>query len=332
MATFDIFNDDAFSVSQLSKTIVDIPRVPTKIGDMRLFREYGISTPTMMIERGADSALKLVPTAPRGGVRQPVVLGGRKLIPVAAVHLPQSGSMMADEVYGIRAFGKETEVEAAQARVKQKLAKMKAQLDLTLEYHRLGAIMGQVLDADGSVLWDYYDIFGMTQPTEDFDLDNSATKVKAKIVSVKRKIAAALGGKSFTGVTVLASRSFMDGLTGHVSVEKAFELFQQNLYARTDQSAGDFDWLNFKFIEYDGAYDGTDFIPAGKAYAFPTGVPGMFETAYAPGDYMETVNTEGLPYYAKQERMKFDKGVELESQSNPLHLNSLPEAVVELTA
>ena len=33
MATLDIFNDDAFSVSQLTQTITDIPRIPTQLGD-----------------------------------------------------------------------------------------------------------------------------------------------------------------------------------------------------------------------------------------------------------------------------------------------------------
>jgi hypothetical protein len=46
---------------------------------------------------------------------------------------------------------------------------------------------------------------------------------------------------------------------------------------------------------------------------------------------METVNTMGIPYYAKQERMKYDRGVELESQSNPIMLNTLPEAVIKCT-
>ena len=42
MATFDIFNNDAFSVSALTQTIVDIPRLQTKIGDKKLFREQGM--------------------------------------------------------------------------------------------------------------------------------------------------------------------------------------------------------------------------------------------------------------------------------------------------
>ena len=66
MATFDIFNNDAFSVSQLTQTIVDVPRIPTYLGDSGLFQEYGITTTSFMIVR-KGSNLQLVPAAPRGG-------------------------------------------------------------------------------------------------------------------------------------------------------------------------------------------------------------------------------------------------------------------------
>ncbi len=46
---------------------------------------------------------------------------------------------------------------------------------------------------------------------------------------------------------------------------------------------------------------------------------------------METVNTPGLPRYAKQARMKFDRGVELHTQSNPLPLCVRPHLLVKLT-
>ena len=86
MATLDIFNNDAFSLSRLTQTIVDIPRVPTHIGDEGLFTEYGINTLTMMIER-QGSKLSLVPTSFRGGISQLVHLTNRKLLPIAVVHL-----------------------------------------------------------------------------------------------------------------------------------------------------------------------------------------------------------------------------------------------------
>lgn len=331
MATLDIFNDDAFSITNLSRTLVDIERVPTRLGDMGLFEENGITTTTMMIERTGDT-LKLVPAAARGSRGEPVTLKGRTLIPVKAVHLPQSGSVLADEVQGVRAFGSETEVEAVMNVVRKKLDKMKRQLDVTLEYHRIGAIKGQILDSDATtVLEDIYDVFGMTQTTQSFVLGTAGTKVKQKIIDLKRTVQSKLGGIRMTGVHVFASRAFMDALTGHATVEKAFELYQQNAYARTDTSVL-FEMAGVSFEEYDGSVNGIDFIPDGEAFAIPMGVPGLFTTDYAPADYMETVNTQGLPYYAKQERMRMDKGVELESQSNPITLCTRPEAIIKLTA
>ncbi|WP_315127209.1 major capsid protein [Comamonas antarctica] len=332
MATLDIFNDDAFAVSQLTQTIVDIPRVPTQLGDEGLFQEYGISSTTMMIER-TGSALKLVPTAPRGGVREPVGRGKNKLIPIAAVHIPQGDTIVADEVQNVRAFGSETEVESVQRLVSKSLAQMKGNLDFTLEHMRVGALKGLVVDADGQdVLWDMYQIFGMERPVLDFALDVTSTDMKAKTIALKRMIQRSIGGRRMTGVRVKASESFMDAYTSHTTMKKAWELWQNGQYNREDQSEGIFVFQGVEWQVYAGGTDKADFIPEGKAYAYPKGIPGMFQTAYAPGDYMETVNTIGSPYYANQERMAFNKGVELESQSNPIMLNTLPESVIELRA
>lgn len=333
MATLDIFNNDAFSVSALTQTIVDIPRVPTQLGDEGLFREYGINTTTMMIER-TGSGLQLVPTAPRGGVGAAPGRERRKLIPVAAVHLPQRDAIMADEVQNVRAFGSETEVEAVSTLVRKQLAQMKGNLDLTLEHMRVGALKGLIVDADGvSEILDLYELFGMTQQVLPFNIASasSTTDILQTTTLLKRAIAGKLGGRSHSGIRVKCSEGFFDKLRGHSTMKKAWELFNANSFARNDSEGEIFVFNNIEFQVYSGGVGGTDFIPDGKAYAYPKGVPGMFQTAFAPGDYMSTVNTTGAPYYASQERMKHDKGVELESQSNPIMLNTLPEAVIELT-
>lgn len=334
MATFDIFNNDAFSVSSLTQTIVDIPRVPTRLGDMGLFSEYGITTPTMMIER-KGSALSLVPAAPRGGVKQTIGSTNRKLIPVATVHLPQGATVLADEVFGVRAFGSETEVESMQNLVRQKLEIAKGNLDLTLEYHRVGALKGKVMDADGTTeILDIYDLFGMTQVTMPWNIATSNTTADPKqlCVTLKRMVRAKLGGRSFTRVRAMVSEGFFDKLVGHGNMKAAWERWQDGRFNREDQSTGDFEFAGVVFSTYEGGVDGADFVEDGFGYAYPEGVPRMFQTAFSPADYMETVNTMGSPYYAKQERMKFDKGVDIETQSNPICLNTLPEATIKLTA
>lgn len=331
MATLDIFNNDPFAVSQLSQTITDLPDIPTKLGDKNIFQEYGINTTSMMIER-QGSSLKLVPTSPRGGVPEPVALGKRKLIPLQAVHLSESWSVLADEVQNVRAFGKETEVDQVSSLVARKLAVVRAQMDLTLEYHRVGALKGLVLDADGSTILDVYAAFGMAQQTIFFDQVVAANaKPIDSLRTLKRAMKAKLGGRSFTGINVVCSEEFFDDFVGSTAMEKAWALWNNGAFLRSDPAdESDFQFAKVNFEIYSGGVGNVDFIPAGEAYAYPTGVPNMFQTAFAPADYLETVNTPGLPYYAKQERMRFDKGVDGEAQSNPLTFNSLPEAVFKL--
>lgn len=68
-----------------------------------------------------------------------------------------------------------------------------------------------------------------------------------------------------------------------------------------------------------------------EALLVPEGVPDLYISAFAPADYMETVNTQGIPYYSKLETLPFGKGVAGEAQSNPLHLCTRPRAQIRLT-
>lgn len=332
MATLDIFQDDAFSVTSLSQTITDIPDVPTKLGDKGLFQEEGISTLSFMIER-QGSSIKLLPTAPRGGVREPVALGPRKLIPLMAMHIPATFSVLADEVQGVRAYGSETEVEQASTLVQRKMNVVRASMDLTHEHMRVGALKGLVTDADGSTLLDVYDAFGMTQQTQFWNIAVAANgDPKASIITLKSMIRAKMGGRSFGRIRVICSLGFFTALVQNAKMIKAWELWNQGAYLRTDHvNGGDFEFAGVIFEVYDGGTSAGDFIADGIAYAYPEGVPGMFQSKFAPADYMETVNTQGLPFYAKMEPMPFNKGVIGEAQSNPIHFNSLPEAVIKLS-
>ncbi len=332
MATLDIFNNDPFSLSALTQVITDIPRVPTQLGDEGLFTEYGVNTTSILIER-AGSKIQLVPSAPRGGVPQPGTRTGRKMFPLVATHLPQSDSITADEVQGVRAFGTETEAMAISTVVKKRLADLKSNLDLTMEYQRIGALKGVVLDADGATeLWNMYTLFGFTQTTHFFDLSTSSTDVKQKCILLKRAIQAKLGGRAMKKVRVKVSESFFDSLTSHAEVKKAYTLWQNGAFGRQDQSQGDFEFCDVIFQIYSGGTDAGDFVPSGFGYAYPEGVPSMFQIAYAPANFMETVNTNGLPYYAKQKVNQWETGVDIYTQSNPITFNSLPEAVIKVSA
>ena len=74
------------------------------------------------------------------------------------------------------------------------------------------------------------------------------------------------------------------------------------------------------------------FIASGEGHCFPVGTMNSFVTYFAPADFNETVNTLGLPLYAKQTARKFDRGIEIHTQSNPLPLCLRPAVLVKVTA
>ena len=328
---FDIFNDDAFSLSQMTLAMNDLQHTPTMLGEMGLFNEQGINTTSVMIEK-VGQAFTLVPAAERGAPGRPVGNDKRSLRTFSTVHLPQRGAVNADEVQNIRAFGTDTLLQTVQSLVNTKLQKMRTNIDLTMEWQRMGAVKGQVLDADGTtVLLNLFSEFGVVQNTLDFGLDVDATKLKQKCLDLERMIEDELDGIMFTDILVLCSKEFYDALVQHPAVVAAYDRYQDSVFLRTSQRKVDFEFAGIKFREYRGKVGAQRFIAAGEAYAVPAGVPDLFISRFAPGDYLETVNTIGLPYYAKQWVEPQGKRVELESQSNPLHMLTRPRAVVKLS-
>lgn len=336
MPTLDIFNNDAFSLVNMTKAINDAPYQPGRISQLGLFSEEGINTTVLSIEQ-EGTTLSLVPAGQRGQSGQLVVSDKRKLIPISTIHLPQRASVLADEVQGIRAFGTESELETVQNVINKRLNKMRRNLDTTIEYQRMGAIKGQVLDADGStVLLDMFTTFNVSKQTQSMSLGTSVTKVKNLVVAARRKMEAQLGALQYRGIRVLCAADFFDSLVEHDAVKAAYDRWMSGDFLRNDQSNANGNPNGFFFAgvfweEYRGQVGANKFIADGKAYMIPEGVPDLFVTNYAPADYMETANTIGLPYYAKQELKPMNKGVDIESQSNPISICTRPSAIVELS-
>ena len=330
MATLDIFSNDAFGLTSLTKAINEAPYQPGRLGELGLFSEEGINTVSLNIEL-EGTTLSLVPNTPRGASGQVKTSDKRRMVAVNTTHLPQRSTIGADEIQGVRAFGTESEVQTIQNVVNKRLAKHRRDLDATIEYQRMGALKGQVLDANGtSVLLDLYQTFNVVQQTKALVLGTATTKVNIKCVEAKRLVEAALGNLPYKSLRMLCSSALFDAFVGHDKVAASYDRWMNGEFLRGDNRSG-FYYAGIYIEEYRGAVNGTDFIAAGEGYLVPEGVPDLLITNYAPADYMETVNTIGLPYYSKQELLTFNKGVELESQSNPISINTRPASVIKIT-
>ena len=329
MADIAIFEDDAFSVSSLTAAINDQEYLPGRISSLGLFREEGISTLTVQIEKDGDT-LALVPAGERG--TSGLVVGGtkRQMIPFNTVHLPERFTIKADEIQGIRAFGSRTELQSVQDVVNKRLAKARRQLDATHEFQRMGALNGQILDADGKTsLLDIYKTFGVVRKKLPMGLGNPDTELRVRAGEALDMQEEALGSITSTGSRAFCGKNFWNKLIVHKSVKETYLNTMQAASLRGDARES-FEFGGIVWERYRGKVAGVSFVHDDKALLIPEGVPDLYISAFAPADYMETVNTQGIPYYSKIEPLPFNKGVAGEAQSNPLHLCTRPLAQILL--
>jgi len=326
MSLLDIFNDDAFSLTSLTATINNQPYKPGRIGELGLFTESGINTTSAMVE-SKNGELHLLPTSQRGAPALQARGGKRQVRSFVIPHIPYDSTILADEVRNVRAFGSESALEGVRSVVNQRLGDMNANHEVTLEHLRLGALKGQILDSDGSsVIYDLFHEFGVTQQTHTYKFSDATTDVRIQCVKLRRKVDDALGAQPYTGLRAFCGADFYDALVAHDYVKDAYHRYQDSALLRNDPKGG-FNFGDIFWEEYRGQVDGIPFIPANEAYVIPEGT-GIFRTWFAPADFVETVNTIGLPRYAKQRVMDFDKGVQIHTQSNPLPICLKPRAVI----
>lgn len=331
MAAWDVWNSTVFDLTSLTAAINKLPYKPSKIGEMGLFATRGVATTTVTIEE-RQGQLALVPTVRRGGPATPASGSKRKARALTIPHIPYEDAIYAEDVQNVRKFGSESQLDSVASVVNDRLASMKQDLEVTEEYHRIGALHGHIKDSDGSTtIYNLFTEFVADEETVDFAFTTSTTDVRKAVVDVKRYVEEGLGATPYQGLHCFCGNNWWDAFIGHDNVKTAFERWQDGQALRQDYRFTGFSFAGCTFENYRGSVSGVDFINTNQARFFPVGVPNLFVTYYAPADFMETANTIGLPIYAKKERMDFDRGMRLHVQKNPLCLCLRPKCLVKGT-
>ncbi len=327
---------DLLTASTLTKPINALPKPSTVLGDKKIFKVIPIKTLTVTIE-SINGKLVLVSNTDRRGDPDQKGNNKRKRRTFEIPHLPKGATILPDEL-NVQSFGGNADQTPEQSKViNDKLQGLKNDIEATKEFHRVGAISGIILDADGtSVIYNLFDEFGVQQKNINIQFSVDTTDIRQQVLDGKRHAQKQLGGAIVREWVAYCSSSYFDKYTSHKGVKEAYANWQ----AAQDRLGGDmrtgFSHAGVTWIEYEVevmSAEGkpTKFIPDGKARLVPI-TDDLFATYLAPANYNEAVNTLGLEMYAKAEERRMGKGWDLEAQSNPLSVCTAPDALVTFSA
>ena len=340
----DVFRQDPFTAIALTLAVERNPYIPTGIGALNIFDDAPQFTKTVMVE-SRTGQLVIIPTSPRGAPPTERVTERRNAKAFIIPRIAHGDTLMADEIDGIRAFGEESELEVAQSEIARRLSGptgLLSNIEFTWERHRLAAIQGVLLDADGSVIYNFFEEFSITPPAEiGFGLQfgsgtDEGTSVvpgslRMKVNSVVRAMARAAKG-AFTSTTKIYAAcgdAFWDALMAHPDVTSTYlnqiaaqELREQQAFQTL--SFGGIQWFNYR-----GSDDNSTIaIQPDKVKFFPVGARGVFQVCWGPGETFDFVNTRGRPTYVLP---IFDRDRNawwrMEAYSYPLHMCTRPEVL-----
>lgn len=327
MPTPNPFESDVFKSTSLTKAVNELSYVPRQLGQSGLFsNESRLTTTTAWVEF-SGKGLELLDVKPRGGITNEIEVNKRKAHPFKIPHIPARATILADEVQDVREFGSEVALSNIQTVINQRLLKIQQDFEYTTEYHRLQAILGNLMTADQGIV-SLYTLFSLSEQTVAFALGTTTTKLLGKCQDVFEAVESALAGSQYSGVDVFCSSGFFKSMQTHTDFDKAYQFFQASTLSKDPLAPFNYGGINW--IRYRG--DSTVKVPDNEARAVPRLVgDSVFNVAYAPADTLDAVNTIALPYYAQSIPFRNNKGVELEGQSNVLNLNTRPDACIKLT-
>lgn len=333
----DIFNDDAFSVAEMTEAMRNVPYNPRRIGAMGLFQNKYPRTTVAMIERKGD-IMSLIPTKPRGsGLTTKRPARSRDLLPINIPYVPYDDAVLASDLSGIREFGTEDQLEMASGVVEERLTDMRADHERTHEYFRIGAVKGLILDSDEAQteLLDLFDAFDITQHEVFFDLEGDGAGIKAVCMDIIAWIEDVLGGATYSYVHAFVGNNFFQQLASNTEVKDAMQWYADPRWKIDQQGSGtmgrgsnQITFGDITFENYRGSVGDVDFIDDDSAHFFPMGVDGLFQQHFAPAQTMANVNKPGTEIYAMQKPKDWDEGVDIHTESNPLMLCKRPKLLV----
>lgn len=319
---------DGQLVKTLGQLVEGINPLPSRINDLGLIKESGMLGTKLFLDR-RNYEIRLVQSTPRLSEVPDGLAPSRSNIHMESVRITEKFHMSPDDHRNVRALNTSGGFESVNTWLKQNLWSSVNSVRATLEWHALGMLRGEILDADGSVIDDLYSVTGMTRPaTIEFNLETASTDVIGKFRQARRVSAKGLQGAPVTRWHAFAGDNYFDKLISHKSMKETWLNTKRSREGRDTGSYESIDVAGVTVENYNGYIGDRDFVGPDEIRIFPVGSPGLYQRHYAPGDRFPFNDGLGLREYVMPYRKDDGTGILFIVQSNPITLCTRPAALL----
>lgn len=348
--SLDIFRNDAFSFAALQRVVTNAPFIPTLLGSMELFDPKPLTSTDMVIIYEEDGNIRLIPMTDRYAPDIQQIRDQGRFYALKAKRIAKMDTLRASELLNVAnmALPETIRMRNAMTVLDKRTNKLKNDMNATKELHRLGALQGKLLDADGTtVVYDYFTEFGVTPPTT-VSINFATLTVDEAMMYFQETftvpISLALKNRWVPGRTTigaLVGDTFWGKLMRNPAVREIWKLTQQgNALARAANPLAapnnwqEIEFAGIRFINYRGSTAGDIAVPANTAIFFPIGAQDVFNVYWAPGETLAQVQEEGKPEYLMIQpdvRTQMVSHVDVYLRAYPLYACIFPKALMKAT-
>ncbi len=306
----------------LTEKINRIKNPPTLLADLGLTKGdgKGVKTTAVKVER-KNGQLGIVPDQARGGAAAVLRPTDTDTALFSAAHFPLQSEVIADAVTGTD--------QSLNEEIAEELIRHKQTHENTVEHMRLGALGGKVIDVKGNrVLADVWAAFGVTQKELGMNLSGTSTTLLAKNNEAMSLVRKGMRNQSFNGYLAFCGSEFFTDLITK-ALKDGYHLTVTRVQTMSSNQYHGYNIDGIDYIPYDATWGTAADIAAGEAVLVPN-QRGFISRWNAPGTTMKQANKKGLPIIVTRENLPHDRGVSIRSESNPLLLATIPEAIIKL--
>jgi hypothetical protein len=329
----NILSSAPFNTIAMTNAINDMQFVSDGLGTIFEWEVDTSLTDTVSLDH-ESGLIYLLPSTPRNGEAP---IAKRTPRSNAIVRIPgysERDSVLNSSLMGVRETGS-LNLKTLEGERDKRLQRMGARLVHTNDHQRAAALTGKIVDVNGVLLADLFQVLGGEQVKVTWDLTKAGFDLQENVIALKETSEDLLGGIPIQRYVLLTGRNAGRRLRRNKDFKAASQDAAGFLLQVRDNRSGvrlteDVDAISYARARLVSGVAGSGgFIDDNKAYFVPVG-PGFARTIYGPSDIEEYFNNP-LPFYVSKEPLKNNKGIEMLVEQYVLNYFARPQAIIELT-